>query len=253
MKNIFFTGLILTVSLSGCVSTPTDPVTGKTDSREAAEVNTSLGQEYMARGQYEVAMDKLLKAIEEDPDYAAAHTVLAVLHEQLGQVEEAGKEYHRAVRAAPDNGDVNNNYGVYLCQQGRGDEAGRYFQAAVDDPFYRTPHVAMANAGSCALRQNELDKAEGFLRKSLEYDASFADALLPMAIVSQRKGAFLQARAFLQRYEAATAMSAQGLLLGYQIETELGDSASATRYATELFERFPDSEQFRQLEQQLNR
>jgi type IV pilus assembly protein PilF len=253
MKTMLLASLTLTALLSGCASSQTDPVTGKTDRRAAAEVNTSLGQEYMARGQYEVAMDKLLKAIDEDPGYAAAHTVLAVLHERLGQTKEAGEEYHRAVRAAPDNGDVNNNYGVYLCQHGRGDEAGRYFQAAVDDPFYRTPHVAMANAGSCALRQNELDKAEGFLRKSLEYDSAFADALLPMAIVSQRKGSFLQARAFLQRYEAAATMSAQSLLLGFQIETELGDSASANRYATELFERFPDSEQFRQLEQQLNR
>ena len=83
--------------------------------REAAEVNTSLGQEYMNRGQYEVALEKLTRAIEIDPDYAPAHTVMAVLHERLGQTEDAGKEYLRAVKAAPDNGDVNNNYGVFLC------------------------------------------------------------------------------------------------------------------------------------------
>jgi type IV pilus assembly protein PilF len=251
MKNSLLASIVLILSLSACGSAPKDPVTGKTDSRKAAEVNTSLGQEYFQRGQYEVAMDKLNKAIEEDPSYAPAHTVLAVLHERLGQTDKAGVEYKAAVKAAPDNGDVNNNYGVYLCQYGRGSEADRYFSHAITDPFYRTPQVALANAGSCALQRNELDKAEGFLRKSLEYDAGYNDALMPMAVISFRQGKHLRARAFLQRYEASGALTADSLILGYRIETELGDLDAANRYITELLDRFPDSEQLRQIEEQL--
>jgi len=234
---ILFTGLLI----AGCASEPRSSVTGDTESRRIAEINTSLGREYMERGQYEIALEKLLKAVEQDSTYAPAHTVLAVLYERLGKIEEAGVEYQRAVRAAPDNGDVNNNYGVFLCHNNRSQNADRYFEHAVEDPFYRTPQVALANAGACAMQRGELDKAESFLRQSLEYDAEFADALLPMAGLSFQRRHYLRARAFLQRYEINGAPTAQSLTLGYRIETALDDTVSAQRYASELMERFPES------------
>jgi type IV pilus assembly protein PilF len=51
-----------------------------------------------------------------------------------------------------------------------------------------------------------------------------------MAEVSYRKGEYLRARAFLQRYEAVAPVNADSLAMGVKIETELGDQKAAERY-----------------------
>ena len=209
--------------------------------RKAAETNTSLGQAYLARGQYEIALEKLKRAVAQDNTYAPAHTLLAILYERLGESDLAEKEYQLAVKYDPDDGDVNNNYGTFLCRMGNSEKAEPYFMKAVKDPFYDTPQVAYANAGNCSLDRGDLDKAEAFLRQSLEYDGNYAAALLPMADLSFRQGSYLRARAFLQRYEAVGILNEESLLLGYRIESELEDTKSANRYRTELLERFPGS------------
>jgi len=222
---------ILLLLLLACASTPDK---SGSENRRAAETNTALGRQYMQRGDYEIALEKLKRAIAYDKTYAPAHTMLAVLYETLGEMEDAGVEYRRAVQYDPKDGSVNNNYGAYLCGGGKHAEAERYFLTAVDDPFYDTPEVALANAGSCALAAGDLDKAETFLRQSLGYDDELAAALLPMAEVSYQKGSYLKARAFLQRFEAVSPATRESLLLGYNIETNLGDEAAAEGYRRAL-------------------
>jgi len=224
-------GLLLL--LLACSSTQTQ---SSNENRRAAETNTALGRQYMQRGDYEIALEKLKRAIAYDKTYAPAHTMLAVLYETIGEMDDAGVEYRRAVQYDPKDGSVNNNYGAYLCGVGKHDEAERYFLTAVEDPFYDTPEVALANAGSCALAAGDLDKAETYLRQSLGYDDRLAAALLPMAEVSYRKGSYLKARAFLQRFEAVSPATRESLLLGYNIETNLGDEAAAERYRRALQE-----------------
>ena len=235
-----FTILTTALVLVACSS---QPKMSDEDAVRAAETNTALGQQYMAVGQDEIALEKLKKAIAYDKSYAPAHTVLATLYEKLGETELAGDEYRLAVRYEPKGGDVNNNYGAFLCSIGQWNEAEPYFLTAVDDPFYKTPELAYANAGSCALVNGDLDKAETFLRESLKYDDKLGTALLAMAEVSYRQESYLQARAFLQRYEAVDVMNEESLSLGYRIETQLGDEAAAQRYRLELLEQYPGSMQ----------
>jgi type IV pilus assembly protein PilF len=228
---------------AGCAATPDSTGASDSKARQAAQINTSLGREYLDRGQYEVALEKLKKAINADPDYAPGHTLIAVLYEQIGEPELAERHYHAAVKASPDNGDVNNNYGVFLCNSGRNPQAEKHFLRALDDPFYTTPQVAYANAGSCMLDSGDLDKAERYLRQSLEYDKDFPDALLTMAGLEFQTGDYLRARAFIQRYEAASTQTAESLLLGMQIESRLHDAAAARDYEARLLARFPNSPQ----------
>jgi type IV pilus assembly protein PilF len=230
--------LFTAIFLVAC-STTTEKSEGS--ARKAAETHTALGRNYMDRGQYEIALEKLKRAVANDRSYAPAHTLLGVLYETIGEIELAGKEYRLAVKYDPKDGDVNNNYGAYLCARGEPEEAEKYFLVAVDDPFYDTPAIAMANAGSCALQRGDLDNAETFLRQSLEHDSRLGSALLPMAEVSYRQGEYLRARAFLQRYETLGEMDEQSLALGYQIETKLGDEESAEKYRAELQKRYPNS------------
>ncbi len=233
--------LVLVLLMTACTTSGSgDEVK---NNRKAAETNTSLGQGYIQREEYEIALDKLKRALAYDKTYAPAHTMLGVLYEILGDLEQAEKEYANAVKYDASDGEVNNNYGVFLCRIGKGKEAEQYFQKAVEDIFYRTPELAYANAGNCALELGDLDKADAYLRQSLEYDDKLPSALISMADVSYQMNNYLRARAFLQRYGSVGVWNANSLLLGYQIESKLGDAKSASRYRLELLERFPDSSQ----------
>jgi len=230
--------LIIVIFLAACSSSPEK---SEGSGRKAAETNTALGRNYMDRGQYEIALEKLKKAVAFDRTYAPAHTLLGAVYEAIGETEQAGQEYKLALKYDPENGDVNNNYGAWLCATGKGKDADRYFVAAIKDPFYQTPAIALANAGSCALDRGDMDKAETYLRQSLEFDNQLGASLMPMAQISYLQGEFLRARAFLQRYQALGVMNVESLYLGYQIEIALGDQKSANKYRLELQDRYPDS------------
>lgn len=233
----------LLVFISACASQRVDEAYNKSKSRKSAESNTSLGLEYMNRGQYEVALGKLKKAVKEDPDYAPAHTVIAVLYERIGEMDLAGKHYQKAYEADSKDGDVNNNYGVYLCKTGKENQAIEHFLTALDDPFYSSPSVALTNAGACALGRGDLTEANDYLRRALKIEPEFPDALLTMARLSFEQQNYLKARAFIQRYEAVASHGAESLLLAYKIEAATGDSKAANKYKLALESNYPKSDQ----------
>jgi len=239
----FFLLLIIAFFIGGCASQQSEDRYDQTDKQKAVESNTSLGLEYMNRGQYEVALGKLKKAIREDPDYAPAQTVLAVLYERIGEQDLAGKHYKLAYEAAPKDGDVNNNYGVYLCKNGSPNKAIQHLLAALDDPFYSSPAIALSNAGSCALGQGDLAQADVYLRRALKIEPDLPDALLNMARLSYQQGNYLTARAFMQRYEVAATHVAETLLLAYRIEIASNNRKAANKYKLILESNFPESDQ----------
>jgi len=237
----FLLSLLLGLLLSACASSGDSKSSAKSENRKAAETNAALGRQYLDRKQYEISLEKLKRAVAFDQTYAPAHTLLGVLYETLGDLKKAGEEYRLAVRYDPDDGEVNNNYAIFLCAQRDFKAARPHFETALKDPFYTTKYVAAANAGMCALSNNDLDSAEIYLRQSLEYDKKFAPALLPMAQVSYRKQDYLRARAFLQRYESEGQINSESLYLGLLIESELGDEKAASHYRENLMDQFPGS------------
>jgi len=234
---------LILIFASGCASRQSDKADKQSESRKAAESNTSLGLEYMNRGQYEVALGKLKKAVREDPDYAPAHTVMAVLYERIGELSSAGEHYRKAYEADPADGDVNNNYGVYLCKTGNENQAITHFLKALDDPFYSSPAVALTNAGSCAMGEGDLVAADDYLRRALRIESQNPDALKTIARLKFLEGNYLSSRAFIQRYEAVANHEAESLLLAYRIELASSDPRAAYKYKRMLDTNFPESDQ----------
>lgn len=212
-----------------------------------AQVNTQLGIAYMRRGEHEVALEKLQRAVRQDSEYVDAHTGLAVLYEQINEPDKAREHYEKAAELAPDSGNVHNNLGQLLCKQGDYEAAERHFLKAVDDPFYRTPAVAYTNAGACAQRIPDPARAEEFFRAALEEREDFPEALYRLSKLKYENGQWMSARAFLQRYMDAAPATPRALLLGVRIERNLGDEETAAEYAAALNEQFPDSPEARQL------
>ena len=238
------------VLLAGCGAGATGGVKREdaaTKRQEAARVHTDLGHQYLNQGKLELALEKLNKALSFDPDYADAHTVIAVLYEKIGDTAKAEEHYRRAAQLKPKGGSELNNYAAFLCKLGRYDEAQGYFQLALTDPFYKTPAVALVNSGTCLLKAGKRDEAEKALRRAVLIQPDDPEALIQLAQTLYEKGDYFNARAFMQRFEAAAQARPDALLLGRKIELRLGNGAAAGDYTRKLLHSFPESEQARSL------
>ena len=251
---IRFLAMALALALAACTTSGSSnnlkKESAESERVEAARVHTELGQKYMQQGKLEIALDNLNKALAYDPDYANAHTVIAVLYERIGDTKQAEEHYRRAAQIKSKGGNELNNYGVFLCKIGRYQEAAGYFDRAVADPFYKTPEVALTNAGTCLLKAGQTDAAETALRSALDRSPNNSEALFQMASVLYAKGDYFKARAFVQRFEAVGQPRPESLMLGRNIELRLGNSSAASDYTRRLLQSFPESQQARDLNAQ---
>jgi len=238
--------LLVLVTLVACGTTGktrVEKVPDKADLERAATLNVELGIGYIQRQQYKAARDKLEKASEQDPSNAEAFKTLAYLYAILGMNDKANANYELALDIAPNNSALLNSYGAFLCSVDRLDEAQTYFKRAYSDPFYEARYLAESNAGSCYIKQGEYESAEALLRKSLRVDPGLPGSLLSMADVGVKTKKFLMARAYIQRYHDVRRPSAESLWIQIQAENSLGATDHYMKYARQLINDFPDSDE----------
>ena len=212
---------------------------------KAAELNLKLGVGYMRSGHFEVALEKLNKAVEYDPRFAEAYNALGVLYEETGDVPAAEQNYSKAVDLDSGYALAKMNYARLLCNNGKAAEGEKLYLALLDEPKQQV--ASYTGAGVCARIQQSTSQAEQYFRKALELNPNAAEALLEMADLSHAQGEFLQARAFLQRYYSQVGYSPKSLWLGVSVEESLGDERLSREYARLLQSRFADSEEARRL------
>jgi len=238
--------LILSLTLvAGCAGGGGDDGNIKTraTTNDVAETNLDLGIEYMRRGDYETALEKLDRAYKADPGYYATHNAYGLLYQRLGKPQLAEKHFRRSLSLNGNDSLTRNNYGLFLCQNRRYDEAEEQFLKAANNPLYETPAVALANAGSCAKDAGHLDKAERYFRRALKIDPKIPTALKQMSQLSYEQGNYLSARAYLQRFLENARHTPETLWLGIRIERKLGDKDAESSYGLMLRNNYPDSEE----------
>ncbi len=239
----------VTMLCASCVTSETR-TTRAEPTEDAAQTNYQLGAQYFRNGSYELARDRLERAIELDPRHANSHSMLALTLVQLGNKRLATESFNRAVRLEPNNFDVRNAYAVFLCQEKRFDEAMGQFERAIRVRENDDSYIMLTNAGVCMAQKPDLPQAERYLRQALDIRPTYGEALIQLAALKNRTGDNLSARAFLQRYLAANPPSPPVLYLAVQVETGLGDDRAATDYMNRLLREFPDSAEANLLLQQ---
>ncbi|HEY5603700.1 MAG TPA: type IV pilus biogenesis/stability protein PilW [Gammaproteobacteria bacterium] len=237
---------VLVIALAGCASIE-HYKNEQAKNERLVETQVQLGVGYYEQGKYEVALEKLEKALEVKSDYGPAHNAIALVYEQIQKYDLADEHYRRAISLSPEDGGTYNNYGVFLCKQNRAKQAENYFIKAVQIPLYATPELAYENAGACARRIPDAVKAEAYLNKALELNPDLPTALINMAEIRFEQERFLSSRGFLQRYEALSPHNAESLWLAIRVEHKLGDKNAEAIYKKQLQSQFPKSEQFRMM------
>lgn len=250
-QSAFCLTLCLCVLISGCESTPTTQFSGdKVSMKQASQDNVTLGIKYLQAGNRDVAMQKIQKAIQQDPDNGAAYMGEALIYSATGDAAKADDAYHTALSKAPDDPEIQNNYAVFLCQHNKAADSEKYFLKAAANPLYTTPDVAYANAGVCASMVPDLANAEKYFRRALDINPNFPEPLYQLAQLGYKLKNYLQARAFIERFNSVTPQQRpEALFLAMQIERALGNQQGATDYAKQLVKLFPNSPQAQQLTQ----
>jgi type IV pilus assembly protein PilF len=232
------------VALGGCAG---NSLVNRPQPERAAEINLELGVEHLRNGNLQQAKDKIDRSLEQNPRYGRAHLVAAMLYNRLGDERQAESHYERAIALEPKNPEFKNNYAVYLCQQKKYERGQRVALEAAADPLYKTPEVALMNAGNCALSAGDMKGAEDNFRKALAAKPRFGEALFQMADLEYRQTEYMSARAFLERYLEVGRTSPATLWLGVRIERGLGNKAQAQHYAQRLKSEYPSATQTREL------
>ncbi len=237
LTTLLFSFLLLTIT--GCATSSS----AKPKPEKAAKYNALLGAEYLRKGRMKLANEKLEKALDQDPESAAAHHYYALLQEALKQNSKARKHFSKAIRYSPDNPEINNNYGSFLCKQKQFSAAESHFIKAIEDPLYSTPSFALTNAGICAHDAGRLDKADSFLAKALKKQPNFAPALYATAKLAYDQRNYSRAQAFLFRYNEIVRYSAKSLALCKQVHVQLGEIRKADECSAKLLKLYPNSKE----------
>ncbi len=176
-----------------------------------------------------------------DRGNAQAMTILALVEQRRGHIADAGGWFKRAAEQSSSGPAEWGNYGTWLCEANQPAESLQWLDRSLAYPDAIDLAGMRANAGKCALRAGQAERAERDLRAALELSPSNAVALDGMAQWMFARGRMLEARAFSERRLALGAATADILSRAADIETRLGDQAAASRYRQRMAQEFPNA------------
>jgi type IV pilus assembly protein PilF len=205
-----------------------------------AQLHTELGAGYYERGQMDIALEELNLAVKIDPNYAQAYNIFGLVYAVLGDDRKAEQSFAQALQLAPNDSDIHHNWGWYLCQHRREKEALAEFEIAVRNPLYRTPEIALVNAGRCSQPFDEA-AAENYYRRALAVQPGNPLASLGLAQIAYRSRRYDEARGWMKGVMLTTNPPPEGLRLGMCIERKLGDRQAELSYISQLRNRYPDA------------
>lgn len=229
---------------SGALTPPSYSVGDSPEVKRRQAVQTLLARaiQRLQTGELDAAEKDVRAALKLDSGSADAMTLLAVMEDQRGRADIAGQHYRRAAELEPARGEMQNNYGAWLCANGYAAESLVWFDRAMRAAGYGTPAEAMANAGSCAMKSGQAERAARDLGEALALEPTNVVALQAMAELEFGRQRYMPARAFAERRLAAAPATPAMLKLASQIEDRLGDKAAASRYVQRIRAEFPDAQ-----------
>lgn len=218
--------LWLLLILGGCAGGSSKP---PVDNARAADANAALGMDFLRRGDYQRALEALLKAHRFDRDHVQANWGLGLSYSALAEPDQARDYFEKAVRLAP-RPDILNSYGAFLCEQGDVAEAVTQFERAADHPRYTRPALPLTNAGLCLFQANRLDDADLFYRRALAAEPRYVAAIGRLAELRYAQGQYAEARSLFQRADGQGELSGELLLQAARTELALDHHGPALNY-----------------------
>lgn len=256
----FLLALAAAALVAGCSSTPPAPAPApppaaqlpppkppEVSPKERAKLHTEIAAAYYERGQMDVALEELGEAVKLDPDSASIYNVYGLVYTVLGEDAKAEANFQRALQMAPQDSDIRHNWGWYLCTHGRAQASIAEFEQAVKNPLYKTPEIALVNAGRCSASLGDVAGADQFFRRALAASPGNPAAAYGLALLAYRGGRYDEARGWLRPAVLQANPAPEALYLGVCLERKLNDKQAEMSYTSQLRNRYPDAAETRAL------
>jgi type IV pilus assembly protein PilF len=209
--------------------------------QQRAQQHQELAAGYYERGQFDVALQELAEAKRLDPSNARVYNVYGLVYTMMGDKQKAEESFRQALSLAPNDSEIHHNWGVFLCSTGRARESIPEFEQAIRNPLYKTPEIALINAGKCSVTLGDRAKAETYFRQAMTVSPNNPIAAYNLALLSYRENKFDEARAWMRPVMQQQAAPPEALYLGMCIERKQGDRQAELSYTTQLRNRYPES------------
>lgn len=246
------------LALAGCESTsssksqvpqppppPQPPPIQEAPAPVRAQLHAEIAAGYYERGQMDIALQELDAAVKLDPKNANIYNIYGLVYAMLGEEAKAAANFQSALALAPNDSEIRQNWGWYLCSHGKPRESIAEFEHAVRNPLYRTPDVALVNAGKCSVEIGETRRADEYFRRALAINPGSMQAAYNLALLKFREARYEEARVLIRRVTQPTSAPPEALYLGMCIVRSLGDRAAEASYVAQLRNRYPDSPEAR--------
>lgn len=154
--------------LSACSSTSTqlDALTqaDPDNTRQRAMRRLSLASAYYEQNQNDVAQQEVRAALQIDPNYADAYSLLGLTHQRANAPVLAQQSFEQALKLASqlpvrsaELGAIQHNYGWFLCEQNRYTDAQTQFDRALSQPGYANTDKTNTAIEFCKKRAAQAD------------------------------------------------------------------------------------------------
>jgi type IV pilus assembly protein PilF len=216
--------------------------------RQRAMRRLALAAAYFEQNQSEAALQEARAALQIDPVYAQAFSLIGLIHQRDNSPALAQSSFEQALQLAAqapaaDLAEVQHNYGWFLCQQNRFEDAQAQLMQAVPQPGYRQVAKSWMALGLCQLRAADKPQARRSFEAALLLEPENPLARYQLAVLDWQNGDAQRAQSTLTALNSSPQASAQSLWLGIQLARALLQPQEQARLAQQLNQFFPNSTQ----------
>ena len=170
-----------------------------------------------------------------------------LVYTMLGDNTKAEANFRHALALSPNDSEIRHDWGAFLCTHGRAQESIAEFEFAATDPLYKAPEVALTNAGKCSVQLGNTEAAAGYFQRALSLKPNDPSAAYNLALLKYKAGQYDNARALMRVVMQQTNPPAPALFLGHCLEQKTGDKSSEQSYVMQLKNRYPESDEAKQV------
>jgi type IV pilus assembly protein PilF len=134
------------------------------NTRQRAMRRLSLASAYYEQQQNDVAQQEVRAALQIDPGYADAYSLLGLIHQRANAPRLAQQSFEQALLLASqvpvrtaELGAIAHNFGWFLCEQNRFAEAQNQFERALSQPGYASADKTNKAIVFCQTRASQTD------------------------------------------------------------------------------------------------